>query len=113
MPAHGSAEMVQRGRIGLRNLPVGSAPAGALASTVAIHFARLGREEGVAGPALAALERFQEESPSAAMQLAERGDRRVSVEHDLSRHRHDAAAAPRLFGESDEAVRHFGGAATR
>ena len=50
-------------------------PAGARAAAVAEHFARIGREEGVPGPALAALERLEQEAvrPRCSLAKAETG----------------------------------------
>ena len=83
-------------------------PASALAAAVAEHFARLGGEEGVAGPPLATLQGLQQEPPAAPVQLGERRHRRVAVEHDLPGHRHDTAAEPGLLREPVEARRHSG-----
>ena len=61
------------------------------ARPAAPHFARLGAQEGVAGPALASHQRFQQEREWRAGDLDEGGERRVGVEHDLAHHGDHAA----------------------
>jgi hypothetical protein len=57
MPAHHPAEVIERGHVGLHQLPaVLRGPSGALPALVAEHLLRVRGQEGVAGPALAALE---------------------------------------------------------
>ena len=55
------------------------------------HFPRLGAEERVARPALAAHHRFQEKGERRPGELGEHGHGGVRVEHDLAHHRHHAA----------------------
>ena len=72
VPAHEAPEMLERREVGRDRVPpFARGPALAGASAVAEHLAGLGGEKGVAGPALAALERLQQESaavPGAAWQ---------------------------------------------
>jgi hypothetical protein len=102
MPAHQAREVVQWCHVVLGHGPstVGG-PALAAATPIAEDLARLGGEEGVPGPALPALERFQQEAVRPAVQFGEGGDRSVTIQHDLAGHRHHAAAA-RLLGERSE-----------
>src|SRR5438034_10181180 len=59
------------------------------------HLARLGAEEGVAGPALAAHERLELERERRSRHLHERGERGVGVEHHFAHERdHPAALGP-------------------
>src|SRR5687768_12471409 len=60
-------------------------------SAIAEDLARLGTEEGVAGPALAADQRFEQERERRPGDLGERRHRRIGVGHDFAGHRHDAA----------------------
>ena len=90
--------------------PSRSSSAGSHGTAVLEHLPRVGGEEGVAGPALTALERLEEEPEPAAVELLEGGHRRVAIEEHLAGDGHDAAlrSAP---GKVLEAV-HFGPATT-
>ena len=71
MPPHGPAEVLQRSDVGLDHAPAGLlGPAGALPAPIAEDLARIGGEKGVAGPALAALERFEQEAVGPRCSLA-------------------------------------------
>ncbi len=111
---HEAAEVLQWGQVGLRRSPAAAgSPAVADTPPVAIDLSRLGSQKGVARPALAALERFEEETVGASMQLGEGRHRRIAVEHDLAGDWHHPAAPSSLGGEGREPLAHRGGAATR
>ena len=110
MPAEQAAQVLERGHVGLDDAPaVAGGPARARAPAIAEHLARIGRQEGVPGPALAALERLEQEAVRPAVELGEGGDRRVAVEHDLAGHRHHRAALAGAGGERVEGGGHRGG----
>src|SRR4051794_11109820 len=96
MAPHGSSQVLERCNIVVDHPPPGVlGPAGALPALVAEHFIRIGRQEGIPGPALTSLERFQQESVRAAVELRESGDRRVAIQYDLSRNGdHTPSARP-------------------
>src|SRR5439155_27194 len=88
--------------------PPGGLPRPALHAPVAVapHLPGLGSQEGVARPPLPPDERLEQEPEGRPCDLGERGERRVGVEHDLARERHDHAA-PLAAGEKLGAtVRH-------
>ena len=87
--------------------PVSSGPAGALPPAIAIDLTRVGRQEGVAGPALSSFERLEEKAVRSPMQLGKRGDRGIAVQDDLPDHRHHPSGAGAL-GEELEARRSLG-----
>src|SRR5207237_1097949 len=62
------------------------------APAAAPHLARLGAQEGVAGPALSPHQRFQQERERGPGDLDEGGQRRVGVEHHLAQHGDHATA---------------------
>ena len=78
------------------------------ATMVAIHRRRFGGQERVSCPALAALERFEQEAVRAPLQLGERGDRRVAIEHDLASQWNPGAPLPGGIAAPLEGVRHLG-----
>src|ERR1700704_6428196 len=77
---------------------LGPALDGAVASAVAPHLAGLGAEEGVAGPALAAHDRFQEEREWRPGDFYERREGCVAVQHHLAQH----GDHPALLGAGEE-----------
>ncbi len=102
---------VADGIVGLpRGAPaVGLRPALHGAAAVAPRFARLGPEERVAGPALAADQRLEQEAERRPGDLREHRHRRVGIEHHLAHQRHDAAAR-RARQEIAASVTHRGAA---
>ena len=108
-----SPQVLERRHIGLDHCPASTGrPARALPASVAEHLAGIGRQEGVPGPALPSLERFQQEAVRAAMQLREGGHRCIAVHHHFAGHRHHAGSRPRALGEPGEGRGHRA-AATR
>src|SRR5438874_887484 len=83
-----------------RSRSAGPALDGAAAGPVAPHFTRLGAEEGIAGPALAAHDRFEEEPERRPGDLHECRERCVAVQHDLAQHGDD----PAPLGAGEEIV---------
>src|SRR3989454_8584085 len=92
---------VADGIVGLtRRLPAGRLrPALDRAAAVAPHLARLGAEEGVARPALATHERFEQECERRPGDLDERRERGVRVAPHLAQHRGHPAAPRGGAGE--------------
>ena len=70
---------------------VAACPALHGAPAVAPRFARLGAEEGVAGPALAAHQRLEQEGERRPRHFCEHRHRRIGIEHHLTDERDDAA----------------------
>ena len=98
--------MLERGDILLHDTPAGGGgPSRALAAAIAEHLSRVGREKGVAGPSLAALEGLEQESVGTAVELRKGGHGRVAVEHDLPCHRnHPRPRRARWAKRSEAAV---------
>ncbi len=98
---HDGAEVIEwRQAVSLRLPAIRGGPAIHAAPSIAPRFRWLSREKCVPRPALAALERFQQEAESAAMKPGKRGDRGNGVEHQLRHQRHDRSRArecPELF----------------
>ena len=112
MPAEEAAEMLERRHVRLDLPPTGgTGPAGTRPPVVAEDFAGIGGEKGVSRPPLPALERLQQEAVRPAVELGERGDRRVAIEDDLAGHGNHRAALAGARGERVEGGGH-GAAAT-
>ncbi len=107
------AQVLERRHAGLDLPPAGGRrPARARAVAVAIDLARVGGEKGVAGPALAALERLEQEAVRAPVELGEGRDRRIAVEDNFPGHGHHRAALPGAGRERVEGRGHFAAATT-
>ena len=90
---HAGGEMGEGILRGARALPARVArPALGAALAVAPHFLRLGAQERVARPALAAHERLEQEGERRPRDLGERGDGGVGVEQHFAHQGHHAAA---------------------
>src|SRR5262249_50248842 len=70
-------------------------------------------EEAVAGPLLAALDRFEEEARLAVVEAPEERERRVVVGHDLAHDRHEIAASGEILEDFLGRAEHAGLAGDR
>src|SRR5262249_50236991 len=96
--SHGAAQMVQRGHIGLSDLPAGcGGPTLTDPPPVSENLPWVGRKKGVARPTLTALERLQQKSVWASVNLAERSHGGVAVEDDFAGDWRDAGSPAGSF----------------